>query len=67
MWQAVGLLEDIEDKKYVPVSYGKWIHTEPVVASQYFIDVKCSVCEHMEPYGNYCKHCGAKMDGVCDG
>ena len=50
-----------------PVVHGEWINTRPIVEYKGFCQVKCSICESIEPYGNYCRNCGAKMDGEDDG
>ena len=44
----------------VEVVHGKWIRHEGLVFS-------CSVCDKPDGFGfDYCKHCGAKMDGDQD-
>ena len=44
-----------------PVAHGKWINTMPMVVCNSHYNTRCSVCESIEPYGNYCRNCGARM------
>ena len=46
-----------------PVVHGRWINTMPIVEYKSFCQVKCSICESIEPYGNFCRNCGADMRG----
>lgn len=46
-----------------PMKHGRWINTMPNVEYKSFCQVKCSVCESIEPYGNFCRNCGADMRG----
>ena len=65
VWEAVGLLEDIEDGKYEPVKYGTWeMYGLPVgeVSIEKFICLRCSNCNQFAPIGKYCKECGARME-----
>lgn len=71
-----GLVTDIREMKtadVAPVVHGRWMHSRYDNFSEQFDRVKCSQCNH-EAYamafyvvdGNYCPHCGAKMDGGAD-
>lgn len=51
----------IEDVR--PVKHGRWINTMPIVEYKSFCQVKCSICESIEAYGNFCRNCGADMRG----
>lgn len=46
---------------FVEVKHGEWIKKE----RKYYPSYVCSVCGYSTPFdnGNYCKNCGAKMDG----
>ena len=46
-----------------PVKHGRWINTMPNVEYKSFCQVKCSICESIEAYGNFCRNCGADMRG----
>lgn len=67
--RALGYDEVIDEvKKYPsedvqPVKHGRWINTMPNVEYKSFCQVKCSICESIEAYGNYCRNCGADMRG----
>lgn len=37
--------------------HGRWVRTEKPL-------LKCSVCGYYDTGGNYCRNCGAKMEGV---
>ena len=60
---AKEIVEDAPSADVTPVVHGKWINTRPIVEYKGFCQVKCSICESIEPYGNYCPNCGARMDG----
>lgn len=46
---------------FVEVKHGEWIKKE----RKYYPSYICSVCGYSTPFadGNYCKKCGAKLDG----
>ena len=47
-----------------PVKHGRWIKNPPTEAWEYH----CSLCGTQEDYKeNYCRNCGARMDGGEDG
>ena len=57
------ILKSLTTADVQPVKHGKWINTMPDVEYKSFCQVKCSVCESIEPYGNFCRNCGADMRG----
>lgn len=67
------IISEIPAADVAPVVHGRWIHSRYEDCSEQFELVKCSQCNH-EAYamalyvhgGNYCPHCGAKMDGGAD-
>lgn len=46
----------------VPVVYGRWVSTEPMVRSPFANNHHCSVCGQISRVTDYCPNCGAKMD-----
>lgn len=66
-------IEALPAADVAPVVHGRWMHIRYDDFSEQFDRVKCSQCNH-EAYamafyvvdGNYCPHCGAKMDGGAD-
>lgn len=52
--EAVEVLKDAKS--------GEWINTMPIVEYKSFCQVKCSICESVEPYGKFCRNCGARME-----
>ena len=66
-------IEALPAADVAPVVHGRWMHSRYDDFSEQFDRVKCSQCNH-EAYamafyvvdGNYCPHCGAKMDGGAD-
>ena len=55
-----------------PVRHGRWIQE----GEEFLNNYRCSACGEISdgniltydiPEGNYCKHCGAKMDGEKNG
>ena len=60
---VTGVIESFPAADIQPVKHGRWINTMPNVEYKSFCQVKCSVCESIEPYGNFCRNCGADMRG----
>ena len=56
-------LRGIPAEDVQPVKHGRWINTMPNVEYKSFCQVKCSICESIEAYGNFCRNCGADMRG----
>ena len=56
-------LEALPAEDVQPVTHGEWINTMPNVEYKSFCQVKCSICESIEAYGNFCRNCGADMRG----
>ena len=57
------ILDNFPVADVVPVKHGRWINTMPIVEYKSCCQVKCSICESIEAYGNFCRNCGARMDG----
>ena len=43
---------------------GKWEDNYPIIVEHE--SLRCNVCHSLSPVGNYCYHCGAKMEGEQD-
>ena len=63
-------LKDIPAADVAPVRHGRWVHDHYEKCTEQFEIVKCSNCG-IKMYAialsvkdaNYCRNCGAKMDG----
>lgn len=58
--EALSCIEKISAADVAPVRHGRWIMHD----DEFGLTCECSAC-HIETMGdgNYCPHCGAKMDG----
>lgn len=55
--EVVSIIKEAPTADVVEVKHGHWIGQYPKVP-------KCSVCSAVDSMkGNYCRYCGAKMDG----
>lgn len=62
-WSTLGILCVIDEMPTIDVAvvkHGKWINTSEDGSYDYYRD--CSVCGECVEIGDYCSHCGAKMD-----
>ena len=57
------IIKSIPSADFQPAVHGRWINTMPNVEYKSFCQVKCSICESIEAYGNFCRNCGADMRG----
>ena len=68
--ELVDTFAEIPDADVVPVRHGRWVHDHYEKCTEQFEIVKCSNCG-IKMYAialsvkdaNYCRNCGAKMDG----
>lgn len=58
--ELLGCIEDTPTIDAVPVVHGHWIPQNDGLTR-----FMCSNCKigNQDGFGNYCRHCGAKMDG----
>lgn len=65
---AESVLSDVPTVDAEPVRHGHWIFNPKDAIEMMFTLPRCSNCGAESPdCGNYCSHCGAKMDEVEDG
>ena len=71
-WIRYKMFENVIDEQPTvdaePVRHGHWIFNPKDALEMMFTLPKCSECGAESPVvGNYCPHCGAKMDGEENG
>lgn len=67
---CIDILDSLDAADVVPVRHGRWVHDHYEKCTEQFEIVKCSNCG-IKMYAialsvkdaNYCRNCGAKMDG----
>lgn len=64
-YDAIEILAEVEyapTADVVEVKHGEWLHKK-VDKSNWYVYGQCSKCLERNRIGNYCRNCGAKMDG----